>query len=110
MTKIQYKQDELSDLGAAAAALDTALTRCEELAAEAGRVRLDSEKNLNRAARLLSDAAAGQEEVGARVRTLVEAIDAARKRQQTNAVALAARAEELQKRVGELQELMTSFA
>ena len=110
MTKPNTKLDSLSELGAAAAALDEALVRCETLAAEAGRVRLDSEKNLNRAARLLSDAAEGQEQVATHVRALVAAVESARQRQQVNAVALAARAEELQGRVGELQALMTSFS
>jgi chromosome segregation ATPase len=104
------RDPEPSDLGAAAAALDDALVRCETLAAEAGRVRLDSEKNLNRAARLLSDAAESQDQVAAHVRSLVGAVEVARRRQQENAVALAARAEELQRRVNELGELMTSFS
>ncbi len=99
-----------SILAAAAAALDAELARYADLAAEVERMPLTSEKNLNRAARALAEAAESQERVGGHVASLVAAITTARIEQQTSAERLLARAQEIQRRVNQLEALTTRFA
>src|SRR2546423_4827923 len=97
-------------LGAAAAALESELRRFEQLAELATRVELKSQKNLERATRAAQDAAQAQDRVGERVRALVEEIALARARQEEQAKALGARAEEIQSRRQALEALLERFA
>lgn len=97
-------------LGAAAAALEAELRRFEQLAELATRVELKSQKNLERATRAANDAAQAQDRVSERVRTLVEEIARARERQEEQAKALGARAEEIQSRRQALEALLERFA
>jgi chromosome segregation ATPase len=97
-------------LGAAAAALEAELRRFEQLAELATRVELKSQKNLERATRAANDAAQAQDRVSERVRTLVEEIARARERQEEQAKALRARAEEIQSRRQALEALLERFA
>jgi chromosome segregation ATPase len=104
------KQQNDSPLVTAAAALDAELRRHEELSGDARKIPLNSEKNLQRAARAISQAAESQERVSRCVQALVDAVGQARDKQQSNADALYQRALEMQKRAAELQELMKRFA
>src|SRR5881275_2299243 len=72
-------------LGAAAAALDAELRRFEQIAELLARLKLDSEKNLDRATRTAQDAAQSEERVAAAVRDLVAAVARARERQEGQA-------------------------
>lgn len=101
---------KLSDLAAAAAALDAQLLRYENVANEARRTPLTSEKNINRAARALNDAATAQDGVSECLGSLVQAIAAARERQEANMKALLAHAHEVQARAKLLEELLVRFA
>lgn len=99
-----------SALAAAAAALESELSRFEELAETARKIPLTSEKNIDRAARATTEAAARQEAVIAQVQALVAAIGDARQRQQATSEVLLARAQEIQARSEELGELLKRFA
>jgi uncharacterized protein Yka (UPF0111/DUF47 family) len=99
-----------SPLSAAAIALDAELKRYFELATTAQKVPLNSEKNLDKAARAMTEAAESQDRVADRVRALVEAITTAREAQQGTAQSLAARAQEMAGRAADLGELLKRFA
>ena len=99
-----------SPLSAAAVALDAELKRYFELSETARKVPLNSEKNLERAARAMTDAASSQDRISAHVAALVQAIGVAREAQQTSAEALAERAREMAGRATELGELLALFA
>jgi len=99
-----------SALAAAAAALESELSRFEELAETARKIPLTSEKNIDRAARATTEAAARQEGVIAQVQALVAAIGDARQRQQATSEVLLARAQEIQARSEELGEILKRFA
>jgi hypothetical protein len=99
-----------SALAAAAAALESELSRFEELAETARKIPLTSEKNIDRAARATTEAAARQEAVIAQVQALVAAIGDARQRQQATSEVLLARAQEIQARSEELGEILKRFA
>jgi len=100
---------KLSELGLAAAALETELARFEELAQLAMRTPLNSEKNIERAARATMDAAACQDRVAERVQALVAVIADARDRQQATAERVVARAQEIQRRGEDVTALMQRF-
>src|SRR5712671_832076 len=82
-------------LGAAAAALDAELRRFDQIADLLARLKLDSEKNLDRATRAVQDAAQSEEKVAEAVRDLVGAVARARGRQEEQAKALAERGREV---------------
>jgi predicted nucleic acid-binding Zn-ribbon protein len=91
MTKAQKP----SELAEAAQALDHELRRFEELSGRAARVKLNSAKNLEAATEALSRAAESQDRIQAQVRKLVAAVQAARQKQEVDAAALMARAQEI---------------
>ena len=97
-------------LGAAAAALDAELKRFDQIAELLSRLKLDSEKNLDRAARAVQEAAQSEEKVVAAVRDLVAAVARARERQEGQARSVAERAREVGTRRQELQTIVGSFA
>ena len=101
-------QDE-SRLSAAAAALEVELRKFEQLGLLANRIELSSERNLEKAAHATQEAAESQVRVAAHVSDLVQAISAARDRQQAVAEGIQARAAELQARRAEMDELLTEF-
>ena len=96
-------------LGAAAAALDAELRRFEQIAELLARLKLDSEKNLDRATRTAQDAAQSEERVAAAVRDLVAAVARARERQEGQAKTVADRAGEIGVRREELQAIVGRF-
>ena len=99
-----------SELSEAALALDRELRRFEELAAEAGRLKLDTEKGVERATEALTRAAESQDLIHAHVQELVTAVAAARQRQESDARALMARAEQIANRRKEFAEVLQRMA
>lgn len=100
------KTDKPNELAEAALALDHELRRFEDLAAQAARVKLNTEKNLERATEALSRAAESQDRINAHVQKLVGAVQAARARQESDAAALMARAQEIANRRGQFHQVM----
>ena len=100
------KADKPSELAEAALALDRELRRFEELSAQAAKVKLNTEKNLERATDALTRAAESQDRIGAHVQELVKAVAAARQRQEQEAAALMARAKEIAARREQFGELL----
>src|SRR5689334_21694829 len=78
-----------SPLASSAVALEAELRRYFDLATVAQKVPLNSEKNLERAARSMREAMDSQERVGVQVRALFEAITHARESQEAMALSLA---------------------
>lgn len=91
----------------AAADLEDELRRCEEAAAEAARIRLNSEKHLEKAARALKSAAEHRDALGGKVNALLAAINAARDRAEAAAARMEARAGEIRERLERLQSFKT---
>lgn len=108
----EEREDGWGDLTLAAHALERELRRFEELATAARRMLLDTHKGIERAAKITTEAAEGQERVDATLRALVEAITAARERHEANGAALQARGEEIRLRAeqfGSLYERYVAF-
>ena len=87
----------------AAQELEDELSRCEEAVAEAAKTRLNTEKNIGRAARALKAAGEHGQQMGARVNGLLAAINAARVRADEAAGRVQVRAAEIQARVEQLR-------
>ena len=100
------KSDNPSDLAEAALALDHELKRFEDLAEQVRPVKLNTEKNLERATEALARAAESQDRISAHVQRLVAAITSARTRQEADAAALMARAQEIAARRGQFGALL----
>src|SRR5581483_6180635 len=94
----------------AAEALEAELRRFDELALAVQREKLTSEKGLRRAAQKLGELASADTRLGERLQALVAAIGAARERQQAQAEAVHARAEEIQRRTDVLASLLGQWA
>jgi DNA repair exonuclease SbcCD ATPase subunit len=93
-------------LAVAAEALEAELRRFEDLAEALGRERLDSEKNLRRAAQALLALQEADARLAGRLAALVAAIGAARERQELNARAVQGHAEVIRQRSEVLSGLM----
>ncbi|MCA1825415.1 MAG: hypothetical protein ABR567_16535 [Myxococcales bacterium] len=104
------KADKASDLSEAALALDHELRRFEDLAAQAARIRLNTEKNVERATDALSRAAESQDRINAIVQQLVKAVGAARQKQESDAAALIARAQEIAARRKQFADVLQRMA
>ncbi len=89
----------------AAQQLEEELRRCEEAVAEAAKTRLNTEKNISRAARSLKTAAEHREQMGVRVNQLLAAIQGAGSRADAAASRMEARAADLQTRMERLNAL-----
>jgi len=100
------KADKPSDLSEAALALDHELRRFEDLAGQAAQVKLNTEKNLERATEALSRAAESQDRINAQVQKLVAAVQSARIKQESDAAALMARAEEIANRRAQFAQVL----
>lgn len=98
-----------SPLMAAASALDEQLQRFEQLTETLEGSVFNSQKTLERAAKVLSDVADVDEQLTARVKDLVSAISVVRERQQAQADRVQARAQELQRRTAVYQDLMLRY-
>jgi myosin heavy subunit len=99
-----------SELARAAAAFDAELRRYDELVAQASKIRLDSEKNLERAAKVINDAGAVQQRIVESVQVLSAAIQAASQRQIRTAEIMSERADEVRRRTEVFAGLMQKFA
>lgn len=93
------------DLVRAAQDLENEIRQCEETLVEASKVRLNSEKNLGRAARALQKANEHRDQTAARATALMGAIQAAHGRAEAVTSRMAARAAELQTRLQQFQDL-----
>lgn len=102
--------DKQTDLAEAALALDLELRRYDDLAAQAARVKLNTEKNLERATEALTRAAECQDRINGHVQKLVTAVAAARQKQEADAAALVARAHEIAARRQEFASLLQRMA
>lgn len=98
-----------SELVAAAESLDAQLTRFESLADQFRKAPLNSEKNLERASKLLRDVAEQDQQLNAAVSALVAAVTKTRDRQQTQAESVNARAQDLQQRAEAFKVLLERY-
>ncbi|RYZ37560.1 MAG: hypothetical protein EOO71_27465 [Myxococcaceae bacterium] len=98
-----------SELVSAAQALDAELLRFEALSGQLQDAPLTSEKHLERASRTLKELADLDDALRVRVGALVQAITGVRTRQQTQADAVNARAQELQRRTEVFKDLLTRY-
>ena len=103
------KKAEPSPLVAAAERLERALGAHDRAAHALVRQKLDSRKNLGKAADLLNEVASADEALSAEVASLVAAIAAARDRQQALAAEVHARAQEVLARTEALAPLLGAF-
>ena len=99
-----------SPLVAAAAALESELRAYDELAHEAQRTRIDSERGLRRAIAIVQESGGMSERIQERLRALVAEIEQARVRQVESLNALLAAANTVEKRAQEHTALMQRFA
>ena len=74
------RDDKPSELAEAALALDRELRKFEDLAEQAGRLKLSTERNLERATEALTRAAESQDRIRGHVQDLVAAVTATRQR------------------------------
>lgn len=91
--------DPAPDLVRAAQELEHELRLCEEAVVEACKARLNTEKNIGRAARALQKANDHREQTAVKVNALLAAIQAAHGRAEATAAKMAARASEIQARL-----------
>jgi len=91
--------DSTPGLVRAAQDLEDELRHCEEAVAEASKVRLNTEKNIGRAARALQKASDHREQTGAKVTALLGAIQAAHARAEAATARMEARAGEIKARM-----------
>jgi DNA repair exonuclease SbcCD ATPase subunit len=94
----------------AAQALEDELQKLEALSRTVGKLRLDSEKNISKAAKGLNEAASMPERLGEKLRALAAAMQEMQQRQQAALEPLTARATEIQQRMQRLGEHMQAFA
>ena len=103
------KKGEPSPLVAAAERLERALSAHDRAAHALVKQKLDSRKNLGKAADLLNEVAAADEALSGEVAAMVGAISAARDRQQGLAAQVHARAQEVLARTETLAPLLGAF-
>jgi uncharacterized protein YeeX (DUF496 family) len=99
-----------SPLLKAVQALDEELERFEQLALSAERVPLTSERNIEKAAKSINDAADSQKRVGAHIAALIDAITTARQLHDATAEKVIARRDELEKRADLYNTQLARFA
>lgn len=99
-----------SPLVLAAQELEDELRRCEKDVEEAARLRLNSERNVGRAAQALHAASEGRERIAGKLNALLAALNAAHDRMEEVATHMQSRALELQGRLARLEALRASTA
>ena len=102
-------KDSRSELISAATSLDAELTRFEETTVGFRKLTLNSQKNLERATKVLSDLAEIEASLGAQVQALVTAIASVRDRQMAQVEVVRSKAEEINARTVEFQALLEQF-
>jgi DNA repair ATPase RecN len=104
------RPEDTNALSEAALALDRELRRFDDLSAQATRMKLTSEKSVERATEALTRAAECQDRIHAHVQQLVAAVGAARQKQETDAATLMSRAEQIAARRKEFAEVLQRMA
>jgi len=99
-----------SALSAAVQALDEELARFDQLAQSAKKVPLTSERNLEKAARAINDAAESQKRVTEHITRLIDAITVARQKHDETASALVETRDQVQARGERFQSQLGRFA
>jgi chromosome segregation ATPase len=99
-----------SSLGAAVQALDDELDNFEALAVSAQRTPLTSERNLEKAATAINQAAESQQRVHGHIQALIDAISAARVKHDKTAEELVKTRDEVQARGERFQTQLARFA
>jgi hypothetical protein len=99
-----------SELMAAALAFDEELERFGRLAEAARQGPLNSQKNLERAARMFDDIGESEKRLGEVAQTLVTALNAARQKQESHAVAIQKRADLIEQRTAAAAVLLQQYA
>lgn len=99
-----------SAIAAAASAFEEDLDRYEQLSGELKNLTITSQKSLIRATKLLEESAGCEQKLAEDVGKLVEAMQAARVKQQTCGEATLAAAEMIQTRMAQHAALMEKFA
>ena len=103
------KHDLTSELVTAACALDAELTRFEEATVGFRKVSLNSQKNLERATKMLTDLVGSEATLGEKVQVLVKAIGTVRDRQMAQVEAVRAKADEINARTLVFHALLDQF-
>lgn len=98
-----------SPLIEAATALDGELVRFEEATLAFSKLGLNSQKNLDRATKMLNDLAASEGAMGEKVQLLVGAINSVRDRQMAQVEAVKAKSVQIQERSAIFQGLLNQF-
>src|SRR6266508_5561136 len=98
-----------SELVTAAEAFDDELARFARLTEAARKGPLNSQKNLQRAARAFQDISEADKRLGEAAQTLVSALTQARQRQDEQALAIQGRAQEIEQRSGIAAELLQRY-
>lgn len=104
------EDDQPESLTLASSALEKELARSDELARAARKIPLNSQKNIERASRALTEAAKSHEQAGQYVFALVAAVARARQLQEATAGEIHAQALEVQRRIAQLGVLARRFA
>jgi hypothetical protein len=100
---------QASELMAAAEAFDEHLARFARLAETARQGRLNSQKNLQRAARAFQEIGEAEKRLGVAAQELVTALNAARRTQEAQAQAIQERAQEIAKRTAVAADLLKRY-
>jgi hypothetical protein len=104
------RKDEVAEIVQAAQVIEQELERLEGLARSVQKARLDSDKNIARAGRILEEAVQQQEQLGVSLRKLGESMGRMQLRQQTAVEAIAARAQDVQRQATLLTAHVERFA
>ena len=100
---------QASELMAAAATFDAQLARFAELAETTRQAPLNSQKNLQRAARAFQEIGEAEKRLGVAAQELVAALTAARHTQETHAQAIQERAQEIARRTAVAADLLKRY-
>jgi hypothetical protein len=103
------KHESKSELVTAASALDAELVRFEEATISFRKLSLNSQKNLERATKMLTDLADVEATLGKQVQVLVGAIAHVRDRQMAQLEVVRAKADEINARTLAFQALLEQF-
>src|SRR5262245_46302685 len=95
-----------SELMSAALAFDEELERFGKLADAVNRAPLNSQKNLERAARMFDEVGAAEKRLGEAAQSLVMALNVARQKQETHAGVISERAKAIEQRTAAASELL----
>ena len=99
----------LGPLATAAATLEAELLRFEAAAGTAMRVPLDSQRNLDKAARATNEAVEAQTRIGEHIQTFMAVLNTAREKNQVTSEGLRVRGLEIQARSDELNGVLARF-